>query len=213
MKMKHAIALTAFGLLLAGFPATAQTPHENHWDITKIDVSKLPPAADQQGVTFDKDIFPLFKASCVGCHSAQGSRNPRGGLLLGTLDGVLKGGKDGKMVVPGDSKQSLLVAAAARIDDNIAMPPKRRPRGGPGGPPGGGPGNGGQPPGPEGGPGGGPGGPGGGPGGEAGGPPPGGSGGPPPGGPGGPGRGGPPAKPLTAEQVGLIRAWIDQGAK
>jgi hypothetical protein len=27
------------------------------------------------------------------------------------------------------------------------------------------------------------------------------------------GFGGPPAKPLTAEQVGLIRAWVDQGAK
>ena len=28
------------------------------------------------------------------------------------------------------------------------------------------------------------------------------------------GRGGDaPAKPLTAEQVGLVRAWIDQGAK
>jgi len=49
-----------------------------------------------------------------------------------------------------------------------------------------------------------------------------------PGGPGGPGGGtnaaargpggqrgpgGPPAKPLTAEQVGLVRAWIDAGAK
>jgi hypothetical protein len=57
-----------------------------------------------------------------------------------------------------------------------------------------------------GGPGGGPGGPGG-PGGGRG---PGG-----PGGPGAPGGGGfgPPPKPLTAEQVGLIRAWIDQGAK
>jgi hypothetical protein len=36
-----------------------------------------------------------------------------------------------------------------------------------------------------------------------------------PGGPGGPGGGGfgPAPKPLTPEQVGLIRAWIDQGAK
>jgi hypothetical protein len=33
------------------------------------------------------------------------------------------------------------------------------------------------------------------------------------GGRGGPGRFGPPAKPLTPEQVGLVRAWIDQGAK
>lgn len=34
-----------------------------------------------------------------------------------------------------------------------------------------------------------------------------------PGGPGGPGGGGPQAKPLTADQVALLRAWIDQGAK
>jgi hypothetical protein len=195
-KMKLAIALSAFGLLLAGFPAAAQNPpHENNWDISKVDVSKLPPASDQQDVTFDKDIAPLFKASCVRCH---GSQKPKRNLRLDSLEAVLKGGQQGKMVIPGDSKNSLLVAAAARIDDKIAMPPKRRPRGGPGGP--GGPGNGGPPPGqpggPDAGPGGGPGGPGG-----------------PGGGPGGPGRGGPPPKPLTAEQVGLVRAWIDQGAK
>jgi hypothetical protein len=41
---------------------------------------------------------------------------------------------------------------------------------------------------------------------------PGGGGGNPPG-PGGPGGFGPPPKPLTTEQVSLIRAWIDQGAK
>jgi hypothetical protein len=40
-----------------------------------------------------------------------------------------------------------------------------------------------------------------------------GPGGPPPGGPGGQHNFGPPPKPLTAEQVGLVRAWIDQGAK
>jgi hypothetical protein len=35
----------------------------------------------------------------------------------------------------------------------------------------------------------------------------------PGGGPGGAGFGGPAPKPFTAEQVGLVRAWIDQGAK
>jgi len=212
MKMKLAFTLSAFGLLLAGIPATAQdAPPPNKWDITKIDVTKLPPAADKQDLTFDKDIAPLFKASCVRCH---GTQRPKKNLRLDSLETVLKGGQDGKMVVPGDSKQSLLVAAAACIDDSIAMPPKRGPRRGPGGP--GGPGNGGPPPGPPGGPdagpGGGPGGPGGpdGPGGPGG---PGGGPGGPGGGPGGRGPGGPPPKPLTAEQVGLIRAWIDQGAK
>ncbi len=48
-----------------------------------------------------------------------------------------------------------------------------------------------------------------------GGPPPGGApaGQRPPGGPPGPGGFGPPPKPLTPEQVGLLRAWVDQGAK
>jgi hypothetical protein len=170
--------------------AVSALAEENDWDISKIDVSKLPPAASQQGVTYDKDIQPLFKASCFRCHGAQ---RPKAGLRLDSVEGVLKGGHDGQVVVPGDSKKSLLVAAAARIDDKIAMPPKHRPPppGGAGGtpPPGPPPGDA-PPPGPGGPP-------------DAGGPP----------APGGPGRGGPPPKPLTAEQVGLLRSWIDEGAK
>ena len=204
MRMKPAISLVFSGLLLAGFHATAQDQPAKKWDIGRIDVTKLPPASDQKDLTFDKDILPLFKASCVRCH---GEQRPKRDLRLDSLAAVLEGGSDGKMVVPGDSKKSLLLIAAARIDDRTAMPPKGGPRrggggpGGPGGPPpGGGPGN------DAGGPGGPP------PGGGAGGPPPGGSGGPPPGGPAG-ARGGPPPKPLTADEVALVRAWIDQGAK
>jgi len=174
--MKCVVAFTVFGLALGSLTAPAQTPppHENHWDISKIDVSKLPPASAQTDVTFDKDILPLMKASCVRCHGAQ---KPRGGLRLDSAAAILKGGHDGKMVVPGDSTKSLLVAAAARINDSIAMPPKRRPR--PGGPAPGQAGAGSSTNAPA----------------------------------GGPGKGGPPPKPLTEEQVGLLRAWVDQGAK
>ncbi|PYM15113.1 MAG: hypothetical protein DME18_05055 [Verrucomicrobia bacterium] len=147
----------------------------------------------QQAPAPAKDIRPILEASCFRCH---GEEKQKGDLRLDSLQALLKGGEDGKVVVPGNSKKSLLVAAVAQIDDEIAMPPKRKP-GGPGGP--GGPANRR------------PGGPG------AGNPPPGGpGGGRGPGGPGGGGPGGgfgPPPKPLTAEQVGLIRAWVDQGAK
>lgn len=154
------------------------------WDIQSVDVSKLPPVSARKGLTFAKDILPIFKTSCIGCH---GEERQKGDLRLDSLPAVLKGGEHGTIVVPGDSKKSLIAAACAQLNDKIAMPPK--PRGGrPGGP--GGPG--GRPPGGQG-PGG-PGGPG---------------GGRPPGGPGG----GPPPKPLTPDQVGLLRAWIDQGAK
>ena len=141
---------------------------------TAVDLSKLPPAAKQEGVTFDKDIKPLFEASCIKCHGAE---RPTAGLRLTTLENVLKGGKEGKVIEVGKSEKSDLVISVAQLDPETAMPPKPRARkGGPGGP-------GGGPPDAKGGP--------------------------------GPGQGkqGPPPKPLTPEQVGLVRAWIDQGAK
>jgi len=120
---------------------------------------------------------------------------------------VLKGSKDGKVVLPGESAKSQLVIAISQLDPKLAMPPKPRARRGPGGP--GEPGGPGNPPSAAQ------------PNGPGGGPPPGdghGPAGPGEGGPGGPGgqpmrKMGPPPKPLTADEVGLVRAWIDQGAK
>ncbi len=161
-----------------------------------IDWSKLPPASTKTGLTFTNDILPLFKASCVSCHS--GNR-PRSGLRLDTIEGVMKGTEKGPILTAGDGAKSLLVKAVSQLDSETAMPPKPRARrGGPGGAPGmmapngvAGP-DGGQAP-------------------NLGGAP---------GGPQGTngfgmrGRGfGPPSKPLTAEEVGLVRAWIEQGAK
>lgn len=56
--------------------------------------------------TYDANIAPLFNATCTACH------NPAvlaGGLDLTTFAGVMKGGKDGVVVVPGDSAGSLLI--------------------------------------------------------------------------------------------------------
>src|SRR5262249_3029272 len=106
-------------------------------DLSKIDVSKLPPSAAQKGVTYEKDIRPMLEASCFRCH---GEERPKGGLQLISREAILKGGEDGKVITPGKSTESLLVIAAAQIDGETAMPPKRGP-GGPGGPGGfGGPG-------------------------------------------------------------------------
>lgn len=192
--MKTTYSFIFLGLAMAGMALGA----DDKWDISKLDVSKLPPASTKANVTYATDIQPIFEKACFRCH---GQEKQKGDLELDTLAAALKGGEDGKVIIPGDSKASLLVAAIAQVSDEVAMPPKHK-----------------------GGRGGGPGGHGGPPGDGHDGPPPGGpdGGNPPPppqdGGPNGPrgdhagGPGGPP-KPLTAEQVGLVRAWIDQGAK
>jgi hypothetical protein len=196
----RSILLASIALAVTLPFASAQGPDRKPKEHKPVDLTKLPPASAKQGLTYEKDIRPMLEGTCFKCH---GEEKQKGELRVDSLEAILKGGEDGKVVEPGNGLKSALVLAVSQLDEDTAMPPKRRPggRGGPGG-------GGGFPGGP-----GGPGGQGGAPGG------PGANQGPrPEGGPGGPGGsggrpGGPPAKPLTAEQVGIVRAWIDQGAK
>ena len=109
----------------------------------------LPPAATQTGVTYSTDIKPILDKSCAKCHSGD---KPKARLHLDTLAGILKGSRNGKVVIVGDSAKSLIVQAVAHTadDEDVWMPPAKAAGKFP---------------------------------------------------------------PLTADQVGLIRAWIDQGAK
>src|SRR5215470_1855154 len=71
-----------------------------------VDLSKLPPSAKKDGVTYAKDIRPMFEASCFRCHTGE---RPKAGLRLDTLDAALKGSKDGKVITPGKRQDSPLV--------------------------------------------------------------------------------------------------------
>jgi hypothetical protein len=112
------------------------------------DLSKLPPTSTQRDVTYAQDIKPILDKTCIRCH---GGEKPKAKLRLDSLEGVLKGSHDGKVVEPGNIAGSRLLLAAGHVgkpDDY--MPPVKNRLG---------------------------------------------------------------ILPLTPEQVGLIRAWIEQGAK
>lgn len=110
-----------------------------------FDASKLPPVSTQKGVTYEKDIKPLFERSCFKCHGAE---KQKGKLRLDSLEATLKGGSNGAGFEKGASAKSTFVASVARLlADDENMPPE--------------------------------------------------------------GKG----KPFTKEEVGLLRAWIDQGTK
>lgn len=135
MKLKLMIALAAASGIAGAVLADDANPAAN-----------LPPDSTKTGVTYATDIKPIFDATCVKCHDS--AKKPKGRLALDSLAGALKGGKDGKVIVPGDSAKSDLVLAIAHIGDPMTFMPHGRN-----------------------------------------------------------------AKKLTDEQIGLIRAWIDQGAK
>src|SRR5262249_44907448 len=114
----------------------------------QVDATKLPPPADKKDVTYEKEIKAIFDHSCAKCH---GPEKPKAKLRLDNLEGALKGGEDGKVILPGKSAESLLIINVAHLGDpDDYMPPPKNKAGIP---------------------------------------------------------------PLTKEQIGLIRAWIDQGAK
>ncbi|MEY5027433.1 MAG: hypothetical protein RLZZ244_2961 [Verrucomicrobiota bacterium] len=75
---------------------------------------------------FEKKIRPVLVESCYECHSAK-SEKLRGGLLLDSSEGVLKGGDSGPALVPGNPKKSLLLTSIRHEhkDPDMAMPPKK----------------------------------------------------------------------------------------
>lgn len=141
MKMTNTMKLTAVALtatLGLAISAAAQDA-----------AATMPPASTKQGVTYATDIKAILDASCAKCHSGD---KPKARLKLDSLEGALKGSKDGPILKAGDSANSFVVKSISHLtgDHDAWMPPLNNRAG---------------------------------------------------------------IKPLTADQIGLIRAWIDQGAK
>ena len=101
--------LTAAALLGGVFRAGAAVPS----DIAQLDF-------------FEKKIRPVLTEQCYECHSAT-SKKVKGGLLLDTGEGLLKGGDSGPAVVAGKPEKSLLLISMKHSDPDpdLAMPPKK----------------------------------------------------------------------------------------
>jgi hypothetical protein len=69
---------------------------------------------------FETSVRPLLVENCFSCHSA---KKQKGGLRLDSQAAVLKGGKNGPVLVPGKPGESRLVTVVAYTDDDLQMPP------------------------------------------------------------------------------------------
>ncbi len=102
------------GLLLALFPPACPA-------LTAADLKLTAEEFD----FFEKKIRPILVENCYKCHSHD-SEKIKGGLLLDTRDGLLKGGDTGPALVPGSPDRSLLIKAVRYADKDLQMPPNDR---------------------------------------------------------------------------------------
>ncbi len=89
------------------------------------DVNVVVGTAQNGSELFEKKIRPILVAECFKCHSTTAEK-VKGGLILETRDGMLKGGDTGPALVPGNVTESLMIRAISGVDKELAMPPKKK---------------------------------------------------------------------------------------
>jgi cytochrome c553 len=73
---------------------------------------------------FEKKIRPVLSAQCYQCH-ATSAKKLKAGLYLDSKEGMLKGGENGAVIVPGKPNQSLLIKAIRWTDKDLQMPKEK----------------------------------------------------------------------------------------
>ena len=74
---------------------------------------------------FENKIRPVLVENCYQCH-AEDSEKLKGGLLLDSKAGWIRGGDSGEVILPGDAQSSMLIQMVKHDPDYSAMPPKSK---------------------------------------------------------------------------------------
>lgn len=107
--------LTALGLGVAAWAHPAFL----HSSLQTMGLEAVPHAAPNS--FYAVRVAPLFETRCAGCH---GETRAKGQLRLDSFAAVVRGGKDGAVIVPGDPKRSeLFHRISLPSSDDKAMPP------------------------------------------------------------------------------------------
>src|SRR4051812_7206991 len=78
-----------------------------------------PGAADPRSPEyFETRVRPVLAANCYDCHADE----RMGGLRVDSREALLKGGRSGPVIVPGDPDKSLLIEAVRQTRATLKMP-------------------------------------------------------------------------------------------
>jgi WD40 repeat protein len=81
---------------------------------------KIAKVKHSSAVNFEREILPIFRRNCLACHNRT---TTKAGVLLESPEDVLKGGDNGKIVVPKRSGESSLLKVSSHQSDPV-MPPR-----------------------------------------------------------------------------------------
>lgn len=84
-------------------------------------VNHAPAESATAPVAYLENVHPILAEHCYSCHSGD---KRKGGLFLGTREGLLKGSESGAVVVEGKPDESLLIELITTEDEDFVMPPK-----------------------------------------------------------------------------------------
>jgi uncharacterized membrane protein len=112
--------VTVFSLIFVGHYGATLTHGENF--VLEPITPQAPQVPLEQALVFDHVIQPILEKKCVSCHNPD---KIKGKLILSDAESMLKGGKTGKLWVPGKPEMSLLLKRIhLPLDDKKHMPPK-----------------------------------------------------------------------------------------
>lgn len=102
--------------LTAGFSSSAGKKGEGLKPIPNV----------QEAIVYADIVQPLLQSKCYSCH---GPEKQKGKLRLDQPDFIMKGGKQGKVILPGKPGESAMVERLLLpVDDDDHMPPSKKPQ-------------------------------------------------------------------------------------
>lgn len=83
--------------------------------------------ASQPRVSFQKDVYPILEHNCLACHTPpQGKGYLKTHLNMQSYETLMRGTVYGQVVLPGDSRHSILnMLVEGRAEASMRMPHER----------------------------------------------------------------------------------------
>lgn len=114
------------GSLTHGSDYLSKPLHNIFSDDTLSTATIKPIANVQEAIAYNDIIKPILETKCYSCHNAN---KQKGGLRMDDSLKLMKGGKDGKIIEPGNADESEMIKRLLLpVDNEDHMPPKEKPQ-------------------------------------------------------------------------------------